>query len=350
MNQNKMLLAFAFVMVAFFYKGFKLPDLKDVKLEKPDVETVELVSELEDLPTGEDASKLAGVFYGLSKHIGNESIKNNLQVQYFLDKVGKNVMGTQLVGKYPKFSPSAAKLITKVIGEQTETVGLTEKERKGISDLLYGFAWKIYDPEYEELFDEYKDKSIKECKEYLGIDVVPDDVPVDESCICEGKGYIVHGDGHRTNCPCVESGEACDHNPKCGSVGQEPEKKVEAPAPVKKVEVKEHALPMPKETLKTSTINKSLAKTKSTSYGYNNIPHIPGYRSNVGVAGMTVRDHLVWGAGSMHAPVPASYVDSLTREQQLWLHDYLHNQSGNSGSVGTFNSYPVRRTIFGRRR
>ena len=46
----------------------------------------------------------------------------------------------------------------------------------------------------------------------------PDNNPDnEEECICKGKGYIVHGDGHETPCPCIESGGTCDHNPKCGS-------------------------------------------------------------------------------------------------------------------------------------
>ena len=32
-------------------------------------------------------------------------------------------------------------------------------------------------------------------------------VPNPENCPCEGTGYIVHGDGHKTECPC---GPNCD--------------------------------------------------------------------------------------------------------------------------------------------
>lgn len=28
----------------------------------------------------------------------------------------------------------------------------------------------------------------------------------DVDCSCGGKGYIVHGDGHKTPCPCLEDG------------------------------------------------------------------------------------------------------------------------------------------------
>ena len=33
-------------------------------------------------------------------------------------------------------------------------------------------------------------------------------------CDCGGKGYIIHGDGHKTQCPCLASGSSC----KCSSV------------------------------------------------------------------------------------------------------------------------------------
>ena len=31
--------------------------------------------------------------------------------------------------------------------------------------------------------------------------------PNPENCPCEGTGYIIHGDGHKTECPC---GPSCD--------------------------------------------------------------------------------------------------------------------------------------------
>lgn len=46
----------------------------------------------------------------------------------------------------------------------------------------------------------------------------PDDNPVVKKCPCNGKGYIVHGDGHRTPCPGTEKGP-CEH--RSGSLGSE---------------------------------------------------------------------------------------------------------------------------------
>ena len=35
----------------------------------------------------------------------------------------------------------------------------------------------------------------------------PNPEPNPENCPCEGTGYIIHGDGHKTECPC---GPSCD--------------------------------------------------------------------------------------------------------------------------------------------
>lgn len=44
--------------------------------------------------------------------------------------------------------------------------------------------------------------------------------PNPENCPCEGTGYIIHGDGHKTECPC--EGE-CDCTPPPGGGEEEPE-------------------------------------------------------------------------------------------------------------------------------
>jgi hypothetical protein len=31
-----------------------------------------------------------------------------------------------------------------------------------------------------------------------------------EECSCAGKGYIEHGDGHRTPCPCLDTAGGCN--------------------------------------------------------------------------------------------------------------------------------------------
>lgn len=40
-------------------------------------------------------------------------------------------------------------------------------------------------------------------------------------CPCDGKGYIVHGDGHRTACPGTDDGKPCPYL-KSGQAGEQP--------------------------------------------------------------------------------------------------------------------------------
>jgi len=104
---------------------------------------------------------------------------------------------------------------------------LTEEEQKNLKELFYAFAWKMYNPEYDSVFEEYKAKAVDAIKVYSDTDDddnPPAPEPESEDCICEGAGVVVHGDGHKTPCPCVESGEDCEHNPKCGYSAPEPAK------------------------------------------------------------------------------------------------------------------------------
>ena len=123
--------------------------------------------------------------------------------------------------KYPDFSPAAAKIIEKVIGPQTEQEPIGKNEKENLAKLFYGFAWKLYDKNHDDVFESYKTKAFASIAEYNKEDDNPDP-PIDTKCPCGGKGYIIHGDGHRTDCPCVESGNECKHNPKCGSKGDQP--------------------------------------------------------------------------------------------------------------------------------
>lgn len=42
--------------------------------------------------------------------------------------------------------------------------------------------------------------------EQVILKIIPDDTPVVKECPCEGKGYIIHGDGHKTACPGTDDG------------------------------------------------------------------------------------------------------------------------------------------------
>jgi hypothetical protein len=240
-DRLRILLGVILLVVGFFYPRFKAPAMPD-KLDRPEDYIVALVERLPEISDPVDSNMLAGTFFAMSEGVLVTDLKTNLQVQYFLDKIGKTVMGNALVSesgekKYPTFSPVAAKLIEETIGPQTETDPLTVEEVKNLSKLFYGFSWKLYDKSEDSVFEEYRIKADTAIAEYNNNDEDPEP-EVNTECICEGKGYVIHGDGHKTDCPCVESGEDCKHDPKCKSKGEappveEPCEEAQCPAPNK---------------------------------------------------------------------------------------------------------------------
>lgn len=299
-NRLRIVAAALLLFVAFFYNAEGItPEVP--KLEKPQEDIVKMVEELAPIDNEEDSSKVAGMFNALSEKLKDSKVESNLQLQYLLDHVGKDVFGSELLGKYPLFAPSAAKLIEKVVGKQTEEEPMTSEEKKKLARLFYGFSWKLYKKNQENLFDEYKNKALSSIAKYNKEDEKPEPDPEVEDCPCKGKGYIVHGDGHVTDCPCIQAGGDCKHNPKC--------KQAELP-PV---------------DVSTSVLNK---------LGLTSIPNIQNYRPVVGVRGMTIKWHLENGAAGEHAALPSEFVDTLTTNQKYWLHDYLHGYTGNK-SINT---------------
>ena len=295
-NRLRIVMAALLLAVVFFYNADGVaPEVP--KLEKPQEDIVKMVEELAAIDNEEDSSKVAGMFNAVSEKLKDSKIESNLQLQYLLDFVGKDVFGSELVGKYPLFSPSAAKLIEKVIGKQDEEAPMTSEEKKKLARLFYGFSWKLYKKDQENLFDEYKSKALSSIAKYNKEDEKPEPKPDVEECPCKGKGYIVHGDGHVTDCPCIQSGEDCDHDPKC--------KQAELP---------------PVDTA-TSVLGK---------LGLSSIPNIQNYRPVVGIRGMTIKWHLENGAAGEHEALPSGFVDTLTTNQKYWLHDYLHGYKRNT--------------------
>ena len=145
----RIVLGVLLLLVGLFYPRLKGPTVPD-KFERPEDYIVSLVERLPEISDPVDANMLAGTFAAMSEGVLVTDLKTNLQVQYFLDKIGKTVMGNSLVSesgekKYPTFSPVAAKLIEETIGPQTETDPLTVEEVQNLSKLFYGFAWKLYD-------------------------------------------------------------------------------------------------------------------------------------------------------------------------------------------------------------
>jgi hypothetical protein len=217
MNLNfKLILGLLLLGLAIFLSFNKEDNPVPDKLQKPNEEIVNLVSSLYEIDN-RDSAEYAGMFYAMWQEYEKLDIKTNLQLQYYLKYLGDEVLEGENTGKYPEWSISASGILSKVVGKQDENEPITDEERKNLKDLFYGFAWKMYNPEYDLVFEEYKEKTLKAIKDYNN-DEEDDPVPPNpvEDCICEGKGYVIHGDGHRSPCPCVESGQECSHNPKCG--------------------------------------------------------------------------------------------------------------------------------------
>ena len=217
-DRLRVLLGISLIIAAFGWANRdKINIGGDDKLAKPSPEMVEIVSNIYEVE-GRDSAEYSGMFYAMWQEYDRVPIKSNLQLQYYLKYLGDEVLEGENSGKYPEWSPSVSEAIAKVIGKQDETELLTEEEQKNLKELFYAFAWKMYNPEYDSEFEEYKGKAVHAIKVYSDTDDddTPAPEPESEDCICEGAGYVVHGDGHKTPCPCVESGEDCEHNPKCG--------------------------------------------------------------------------------------------------------------------------------------
>lgn len=221
---DRLRIVLGIILLFLFYQSLQpnnpiIPPIPD-KIVKPDQDIIDIVSTLDTSPSEEDTNKLAGVFYALSQDFAKRDIKYPLQVQYLLDYVGKNSVGTELMNnglpKYPLFAPSAAAILVKVIGPQDSTNPITQEQKERLAKVFYGFAWKLYTKNKDAVFEEYKERAKKAINQYFN--EKPDDDPVNDKCQCNGLGYIIHGDGHRTKCPCIESGQKCPHNPKCGSI------------------------------------------------------------------------------------------------------------------------------------
>lgn len=215
----RMMLGILLIVVAIFYKPGGILPVVNNKLEKPEAEIVALVEGV-SVPNDADSSKLAGLFNALSEKLDETTLNSNLQVQYLMDYVGKNTFGSELMDngkpKYPEFSPAVAAAMTKVLGPQTETNPITGDEKRRLARLFYGLSWKLYKPSADDEYESYKAKALATIAEYNN-DEDPEPNPDEDDCPCEGKGYIIHGDGHRTDCPCVAAGRKCDCSGAAGA-------------------------------------------------------------------------------------------------------------------------------------
>lgn len=255
MDRLRIVLGVILIIIAILYGSDPVGPVIPDKLDRPEEDIVKIIDDLPEISDPSDANKVAALFSGLSEEIPDLDLKNNLEVQYLLDGVGKEVMGNDLVSpngtkKYPEFSPAAAKMIEKIIGPQDEKSELTDEEAMNLSELLYGFAWRLYNKTADEVYEKYLVIVDKAIAEYNLLDVEPDN---NEDCICEGNGYVIHGDGHKTDCPCIESGEDCEHDPTCKPNGMAPDfesesKKVETVHPDLVITEEKKSQPTSKKT------------------------------------------------------------------------------------------------------
>ncbi len=221
-----LLLGMVLIFLGLFANKIKIPEgpvTPSDGLERPSQEIIDMVDKLPPISNKNDAAKLSGVFNAMSEKLEDTDLANNFAVQNFLDQIGRSSIGNEMMSedgtkKYPEFSPIAADLIADIIGPQDEEGPLSDEEKKKLSLLLYGFSWKLYDNSEKNTFEEYKNKALEAISEYNNNDT-PDTPDNDDECPCGGKGYIVHGDGHKTPCPCIESGNECPHSPKCNPDG-----------------------------------------------------------------------------------------------------------------------------------
>jgi len=219
-EKARMWLGILLIVVGIFYKpGEPTPPVVDNKLKEPAADIVVLVKDI-SISDNADSSKLAGMFNAMSTKLDGTTLNSNLQVQYFMNAIGKNTFGSELMdngnSKYPKFAPAVAEAMTSILGPQTDTSPVTSDKKRKLARLFYGLSWKLYKSSNDEEYEEYKAKALSAIAEYNKEDE-PLPPPDSEDCPCEGKGYIIHGDGHQTDCPCVASGTDCEHDPKCGT-------------------------------------------------------------------------------------------------------------------------------------
>lgn len=201
MNINRRALAIVIILLSLIIGG---KSVSNNKIPKPEQETIILLNEINTQLTDIDSAKLSGFFNAVSSEYSKSNIATNIKLQYFLSNLGKKIFGEELKGKYPNFANNLSKLIEKTIGPQTEESPLTENENINLIKLFNGLSWKFYNNANDNIFEEYKNKTISAISEYNNIINPKPDKP-DNKCACNGSGYITHGDGHKTKCPC--SGE-----------------------------------------------------------------------------------------------------------------------------------------------
>ncbi len=238
MDENKtdwrMWIGIILIIAGVFYKPGTFNFVTEPKLAEPEAEIVELVKDI-SISDPTDSSRLAGMFNAMSLLLDKIGLPTNLKVQYFIAHVGKKTFGTDLLSngkpKYPKFAPAVAKAMTEILGPQTDTSPITADKKRKLARLFYGLSWKIYRAKTDRAYETYKLRAETVINEY---NKVKPDEPDAETCPCAATGFIVHGDGHKTPCPCVAGGKQCKHNCKKTTKPPTISKPDKPPSPPKK--------------------------------------------------------------------------------------------------------------------
>lgn len=210
-NEVKFFVGILLLLAALLYSPKKPDDV--IKINKPGEDIIELVKTLPVIDDSVDSTKLAGYFMVVSQTLFDlKSVSTNINLQDFLSKTGTDSFGSEFKidgqSKYPDFSAGAAKIITSVIGSQDVPKTLTKEDKESLSKLFYGFAWKLYYPENYDVYKTYREKALDAVQKY------ENPPKPDSECECKGTKKITHGDGHKTECPCINSNERCKYNCK----------------------------------------------------------------------------------------------------------------------------------------
>lgn len=173
----------------------------------------------------EDASMLSGFFYAMSRRIDKKIFTTNLELQYFINAVGSATFDKILLHEdgspvYPTLSQDLGYITARTVGPQRPIKDLVDEDYEDLKLCFNALAWLCYEQNKEGaiLFDQYFALTNKSIDEYLNI---PHPDHIINECDCNGSKFIVHGDGHRTACPC----ENCtcvkvvmlENNPSCCS-------------------------------------------------------------------------------------------------------------------------------------
>lgn len=222
-DKTRKIFGIALILLSLFIggKGINI----NSKIPKPDPITIQNLDKIDTKINPVDSAKLSGFFNAIGNKFLESNISNNIKLQYFIANIGLKAFGQELKGKYSEFSKTLSNVIENIAGPQVEETPLTNDEKQNLSKLFDGLSWKLYNKENDNLFEEYKNKTLSILAEYNNVVPPKPPQPDDIKCQCDGSGYITHGDGHKTKCPC----ENCKCSLKSNMPLQNENKQIQQP-------------------------------------------------------------------------------------------------------------------------